>query len=152
MSRSGYSDDYDDDTYLRLGSWRGRVASALRGKRGQKLLFDLVTALDAMPVKRLIKDDLRVESEDTSACGVCALGAVAKLRGIDTAPLEELVDANEHDGLGAAFDIAGPLAAEIMYENDENALSPEQRWQYMRKWALAHLRIETILDLQQATA
>ena len=37
MSRSGYTDDLDAKRY---GLYRGRVASAIRGKRGQRLLRD----------------------------------------------------------------------------------------------------------------
>ena len=45
MSRSGYSDDDEDG---RLAMWRGAVQSAIRGKRGQAALRELLTALDAM--------------------------------------------------------------------------------------------------------
>ena len=61
MSRSGYIDDLDDP--LELGRWRGRVASAVRGKRGQRLLRDLLDALDAMPEKRLVADVLEVSAD-----------------------------------------------------------------------------------------
>lgn len=68
MSRSGYCDDYDCDP-LPLGRWRGQVASAIRGKRGQAFLRELVAALDAMPEKRLIANDLE------QAGNVCAIAA-----------------------------------------------------------------------------
>ena len=55
MSRSGYCDDLDP---LDLGRWRAQVASAIRGKRGQKLLKELLTALDSMPKKELIANEL----------------------------------------------------------------------------------------------
>lgn len=58
MSRSDYSEDLDMWDLIR---WRGQVASAIRGKRGQKLLRDLAAALDAMPVKALIADELQTE-------------------------------------------------------------------------------------------
>ena len=57
MSRSGYTDDLDDD--LAMGRWRGMVASATRGRRGQKLLTDLLAALDAMPEKALVAKQIR---------------------------------------------------------------------------------------------
>ena len=47
MSRSGYSDDIDDNWAHIM--WRGRVASSIRGKRGQAMLRELLAALDAMP-------------------------------------------------------------------------------------------------------
>ena len=51
MSRHGYSEDGDSDFPVAL--YRGRVASAIRGKRGQKMLKELLAALDAMPTKEL---------------------------------------------------------------------------------------------------
>ena len=59
MSRSGYT-DYDDSDFANWNHirWRGQVASATRGKRGQQFFRDLIAALDAMPTKVLITDDL----------------------------------------------------------------------------------------------
>lgn len=59
MSRSGYIDDYDDDNGS-LAMYRGQVASAMRGKRGQAFLRGLLSALDEMPEKRLIAGHLVV--------------------------------------------------------------------------------------------
>jgi hypothetical protein len=56
MGRHGYTDDSDD--VLDLGRWRAQVSSAIRGKRGQRFLRDVIRALDALPEKRLIKNDL----------------------------------------------------------------------------------------------
>ena len=47
MSRSGYSDDYEPSN---IAMWRGQVASAMRGKRGQAFLRELIEALDAFPI------------------------------------------------------------------------------------------------------
>ena len=129
MSRSGYADGCDDD--LALGRWRGMVASAIRGKRGQKLLTDLAAALDAMPEKALIIGEL-----ETAEGEVCALGALGKARGLDMAA----IDPSEPDVVAAAFDIAECLAQEIVWMNDEyfdayTAKTPEERWRGMRKWA-----------------
>ena len=71
MSRSGYSDDFDDNG--QLACYRGVIASATRGKRGQKFFRDLVMALDAMPIKRLVNNEL-----ETTDGEVCALGALGK--------------------------------------------------------------------------
>jgi hypothetical protein len=46
MSRSGYDESCDDNWGLIC--WRGAVASALRGRRGQAFLRELVDALDAV--------------------------------------------------------------------------------------------------------
>lgn len=130
MSRSGYSDDCDDN--WELIKWRGQVASATRGKRGQAFLRELIAALDAMPEKRLIAHDLRRNGE------VCALGSVGVRRGIDL----DALDPEEYGAIAAAFGIAHQLVQEIEWENDEGGYddTPEQRWQRMRDWACRHLR------------
>ena len=133
MSRAGYSDDIDEWAMIR---WRGQVASATRGKRGQKLLRDLLAALDAMPGKTLIRHELKTENGE-----VCALGALADARGIDVSQ----IDPEEPDDVAAVFDIASPLAREIVYYNDEHfdfryvgnqrvEITPEERWAGMRSW------------------
>lgn len=125
MSRSGYVDEMDSN--WEMIKWRGQVASAARGKRGQKLLRDLLAALDAMPEKVLITEDLENADGD-----VCALGAVGRARGIDMSKIDPEVP----EQVAAAFDIAAPLAQEIEYMNDEWEWneSPEARWRRMREW------------------
>lgn len=136
MSRSGYSDDLDA---LDLGRWRGQVAAATRGKRGQKFFRDLVVALDAMPEKQLVKSKL--ETDDGA---VCALGALGRFRSII---LEDL-DTYDHEQLGEAFDIAHQLAQETMFVNDEHYDdSDEERWQRVRAWAARQI-IPTEAELQ----
>lgn len=108
MSRSGYDDDCDD--VLALGRWRAQVKSAIRGKRGQRFLRDLIEALDELPEKKLIANDL----VDESGC-VCALGALGKKRSVAI----DSVDTHDYDALGSIFDIAHQLAQEVMWENDE---------------------------------
>lgn len=130
MSRANYSDDLDP---LDLGRWRGRVASATRGKRGQKLFRDLLEALDAMPEKRLIASELIKEGE------VCALGACGLKRGIDMSA----IDPEEPEQVAVAFDIAEPLAREIAFMNDEWGgynESGEARWKRMREWVVKQIR------------
>lgn len=164
MSRSGYSDDCDDGL---LGLWRGAVASATRGKRGQQALKEILQALDAMPVKELISDSLA-----TSEGEYCTLGALGASRGLDMSE----IDPDDWGQVSSIFNIAPALAREIVYENDE-ALSefyfkdveicgpmrpnwPEygsnrvsvrtpaedigfKRWQHMRNWANSQIRKET---------
>lgn len=137
MSRSGYHDDWDGDDW-QTALAMGAVASAMRGKRGQRLFSDLVEALDAMPVKRLITDDL-VREDSTGFENVCALGAVGKRRGLDMKPIDPL---DPHQ-VAAAFDISPTLAREVVYENDEGAWgreTPEQRWFRVRNWALSKIK------------
>lgn len=139
MSRSGYSDDLDA---LDLGRWRGQVASAIRGKRGQAFLRELLAALDAMPNKRLVRAEFEADGE------VCALGCIAKARGIDASQFDP-EDAIE---IGGVFGVADQLTREIMFENDEffdwspttgRADSPESRWRYMRNWVASQIKEQT---------
>lgn len=130
MSRSGYSEDLDQWDLIR---WRGQVASAIRGKRGQKLLSELLAALEAMPEKRLVSGDLEtVEGEH------CALGVLGKARGIAMAD----IDPEDPAQVASAFDIAEQLAQEIVYENDEQHRleTPGQRYERMKRWVAAQIR------------
>jgi hypothetical protein len=132
MSRSGYSDDYDEEIPGCL--WRQAVHRATTGYRGQHLLRKLRDALDAMPVKRLITNAIKDESG-----GVCALGALDP-----NAPAYKPDDNDWDDcharALAKHFGIAHSLAAEIVYMNDEFSAwrytdeTPEQRWVRMRAW------------------
>lgn len=130
MSRSGYSDDYDEEIPSCL--WRQAVHRATTGYRGQHLLKKLRDALDAMPVKRLITDAIKDERGD-----VCALGALDP-----TAPTYSEDDDgwfHSHE-LAKHFKIAHALASEIVYMNDEYLSwrakdeTPEARWVRMRAW------------------
>lgn len=132
MSRSGYSDDYED-----VAMWRGAVASAMRGRRGQAFLREMLEALDALPEKRLIRGRM---VED--GCG-CALGVVALKRGMDIEAIEVDPDDLDYEKLGPAFGIADALAREIMWTNDDAHPSyhetPEQRFHRMRSWVIDNL-------------
>lgn len=123
MSRSGYNDDSNGWEFIR---WRGAVNAALRGKRGQAFLKELLAALDAMPEKRLIADDLERNGE------VCAIGALGRSRCIDMSKL----DPEDGDAVAAQFGIARALALETVYINDEHwmAETPEERWRRVRAW------------------
>ena len=127
MSRSGYSDDCEN-----MALWRGAVNRAIKGKRGQEFLKEMVAALDAMPEKKLAADSFTQGGE------VCALGSVALKRGLDVSRFEESDDVWE--SVGHAFGIAPAMAAEIMFENDEIGATPEKRWAYMRAWAVSQIQ------------
>lgn len=151
MSRHGYSDDIDQWDLIK---WRGQVASAIRGKRGQRLLVDLVKALDAMPEKELITSKLvTVDGE------VCALGAVGLFRGTEMPMLDRSGDEYEGDDFDShemanLFDVAHQLAAEVMWQNDEGGSdyktvdgqwtyspeTPQERWVRVRAWAIRHIQ------------
>jgi hypothetical protein len=125
MSRSGYSDDCDNWDLIR---WRGAVASAIRGKRGQSFLKEMLTALDALPEKRLIAEELEKDGE------VCALGVIGRARGIDMSQL----DPEDYGAVSIAFGIPRALAQEIMFVNDDylwwKEATPEKRFATVRKW------------------
>lgn len=152
MSRSGYVEDCGDydESQWQLIMYRGAVASAIRGQRGQQILIDLVRALDAMPERRLARRTFNTE------CGACALGAVAQQRGVDLSDLEppkervmrgEEVDQVNTVELAKRLDIAESMAKEVMWENDDNfddsPLGQYDRWSHMRTWALNNMSEET---------
>lgn len=151
MSRSGYSDENEDNT---LGLWRGNIDRATCGKRGQVFFRELALALDAMPVKRLVKGELETDDGE-----VCSLGALRKAKGVALDPLIEC----DWDELGEAFNVAPMLTQEVMYHNDERGdfdyetqryrdaeETPEQRWARMRKWAAEQIIVtpEELTPLQ----
>lgn len=125
MSRSNYSEDGDTWAFI---CWRGAVNASIKGKRGQKLLKELLVALDEMEVKILIAEQL-----EHKGC-FCTLGVVGKSRGIDLTK----IDPDESYEVGKAFDIAEALSREIAYMNDEGFFgydeTPSNRWVRMRKW------------------
>lgn len=132
--RCGYSDDGEQ---LVKNMWRGRVASAMRGKRGQKLLRDCLYALDAMPEKRLIRDELVDETGE-----VCLLGAVGRARGV--ADIAQ-IDPTEHKILGERFNVAYCMIKEIEFINDDYGYqeTPEKRYQRVRRWLVDNIKITT---------
>lgn len=128
MSRSGYSDDIDGWDLIR---WRGAVNSALKGKRGQALLSEMATAMDAMPAKRLIAYELISREGE-----VCALGAVAKHKSLNVSG----IDPNCFEEIAGVFNISNALAREIAFMNDDYYdETPEIRWQRMREWVNINL-------------
>lgn len=130
MSRSGYNDDCDDWAIIR---WRGAVASAISGARGQAMLRELLEALDAMPEKRLIAHDI------VCSDGVCALGALGRKRGLDLSPL----DPEDTATLASRLGVAEALVREVVFMNDEAMFTPETpdaRWRRMRGWVAAQIK------------
>jgi hypothetical protein len=138
MSRAGYDDDCGGWDLIR---WRGAVASAIRGQRGQAFLREMLAALDALPEKRLESSVL------VSKTGCCAMGAVAVARGMDT----DKIDPFEREDVATAFGIAEAMAAEIAYENDHDGWwqrteTPEQRFTRMRAWVVEHIALDDADD------
>lgn len=141
MSRANYSEDIDNWDLIR---WRGQVSSAIRGRRGQEFLRELLAALDAMPNKKLVRMEFEQEG-----C-YCTLGVVAATRGVDLGVFDP-DDSEVGEQIGGALGIAHQLAREIMYENDEFTSwsdvtgrlpdDPAKRWQYMRAWVVERINV-----------
>jgi hypothetical protein len=133
MSRSGYSEDGDLEQWS-LICWRGAVNSAIKGARGQAFLREMLAALDALPEKKLIAGELAAHGE------VCAIGSVGQRRGLDMSKL----DPEDRDSVAGAFGIAPAMAAEIVFENDNDfswrTETPEARFARMRAWVVAQIR------------
>ena len=115
MSRYCDFDDYDHEPWME-GQAVGALRSAIRGRRGQQLLRDLVAGLDALPKPELAAGAL----EDPETGCVCALGAVRLQRGSEAVPLrfdptDEDVDWRE---LAEPFDISETLANAVVSENE----------------------------------
>lgn len=131
MSRSHYSEDGTTWDFIR---WRGAVSQAIRSKRGQFLLKELLDALDEMPVKKLARNALVTADGE-----YCALGVLGKKRGL---PLE-MIDPEDPEAVAKAFAVAPALVKEIAFENDDDFfycnLSPQGRWNYMRQWVERHI-------------
>ena len=132
MSRSGYSDDICEYQWQHI-MYRGAVASAFRGKRGQDFLKEMLVALDALPEKKLVAEEL-----ETVDGAVCAIGAVGKARGID----QKAIDPEDAVRVAGTFGVAESMAREIVYVNDDwgpSKETPEARFIRMRAWIVQHL-------------
>ena len=159
MSRSGYSEDSDDQWELIM--YRGRVASAIRGKRGQAFLLEALAALDAMPEKKLIAKSLKIEDG-----AMCVLGAVGQRRGFDAEKMKHLDQQFEfgaQDYVASQFGIAEVMVREIVWENDDGSHdkwimdenqkwcrlceTPEQRFARVRSWIVSKVRPVPIADI-----
>lgn len=141
MSRSGYCDGdwWDEGDQWRAIRWAGALKRAKEGHRGQAFFREMLAALDAMPVKRLVRSAL------VCADGCCAMGAVAIARQQDVSG----VDPEDPDQVAFALGIASALAADIADRNDDdfgcygpgNNETPEQRWHRVRGWVLKQIQV-----------
>jgi hypothetical protein len=130
MSRSGYVDDMDDQ--WASVRWRGAVASALNGFRGQAALIVLRDALDSMPAKRLISGELITADGE-----VCTMGRLAQAAGCNVAD----VDPYDAEQVAAALGLSEAMVKEIAYVNDDYwNETPEHRWTRMRAWVESHIK------------
>ena len=110
------------------------IAAAIRSKRGQTLLRDLLAALDAMPDKKLIAGDF---VRPNGSC--CALGVLGLARGIDPEYLSALGD--DYDRTSKSFGVSISLIRHIQNENDhrlKNA-TQQERWAHVREWVASNI-------------
>lgn len=146
MSRSGLHEaEFDSrEDVLAYGRFRAATHSAIRGKRGQKLLCDLRDALDAMPVKELIADKLITPQGE-----VCAVGCLMQARGIDKI---DHIDYADFEGIAKMLGVNEKVIQEIEFLNDQGYAEwlplpnvgynqefmkrdrPDERWRYLREW------------------
>lgn len=132
MSRSGYTEDVENN--WDLIRYRGAVTQAIRGKRGQAFLREMLATLDAMPEKALVANELEMDGQ------VCAMGSVGAARGIDMSK----IDPEDPETVAKTFGIAESMAREIAYVNDEGGPwrgdeTPEARFEWVRKWIAGKL-------------
>ena len=141
MSRYSDCDDYDWEPWME-GQAAGALRSAIRGRRGQQLLRDLIAGLDALPEPELASGVL----EDPETGCACALGVVRRQRGPEAVPLR--IDPTDPDldwrELAEPFDISLTLANEVVAQNDYNTVNNDEqsrrrRWVSVRAWAAGHL-------------
>jgi len=124
VSRFNSDGDCDSNSnYVYL--WDSRVRRIIEGKRGQRVLLELIEALLALPQRRLISGAIATPTGD-----VCTVGALAKKRGVnldrdnlyarrDEPPRGWEGDEEETADLGASLGITWTLAWQLGYMNDE---------------------------------
>jgi hypothetical protein len=90
--------------------WDANMERIYCGKRGQKVLRELIAALLALPERRLVADV--IQKPETGE--VCAIGALAKYRGIDPGEFEDSDDGTIELGekLGLGFMLSWQIGAE----------------------------------------
>jgi len=115
--------------------YRGAVASAINGRRGQEFLKVMLAALEEMPDKRLTQASLKDEDGE-----FCALGVVGNKYGLDL----DRLDSEEPEQVAKAFGIAPAMAKEIVFENDDDfgyfVETPEKRWRRMVSWVRSNIK------------
>lgn len=155
MSRSSYSEEFDDDYFPgQMELYRANVRRAINGQKGQARLRELRDVLEAMPVKALAAGVFIKGAE------ACALGewALAKLG--SNAALAEAVDGFDGDDSETA-DLLRPfgwprlVVMDLIYENDHIEMmhdpdhlpwhrwreeTPEERHARVLAWVKSHIR------------
>jgi hypothetical protein len=128
--RIGYSED--EDFPGQFGLWQANCRRSLKGKAGQAVLRELEQALLALPEKRLISYELKNEEGE-----VCAVGALAKYRGVETTK----ADPEEMEEVGVELGMPRLVAWKVVCVNDieldgygSHSITPEERYDKMLEW------------------
>lgn len=137
--RIGYSEDEDFPGQFEL--WQANCQRSLGGSAGQNTLRELEQALIALPEKRLIAGELEnAEGE------VCAIGALAKHRGLTSADIH--ADPEEMEEVGIELGMPRLVAWKIVEVNDVELgerkyripYTPEERYELMLSWVRGRIR------------
>lgn len=130
--RSGYTDDWDGDGPP-PEFYEQAVIRAFNGRRGRAAMRELLSALDAMPDKRLTDGQI----QDSEGC-MCTMGVLAASRGMDLARVP--YDPRE---LAAEVGLAQAMVREIISVNDDDFSwreeTPEARWKRVRAWVASQV-------------
>ena len=131
MSRIVYNDFDGEDFGFAEGRWLAHMKSACMGRPGQKVFGELEAVLAAMPDKRLIEGSLTNPDGE-----VCALGALARNRGMDLSAVFAETDEEVQMWAARELGLTETLAWVIMEENDEEleTATPERRHAAMLAW------------------
>jgi hypothetical protein len=143
MSRNYYSEDYEENAMHFL--WPAIIARSINGKRGQKFLNALATAMDEMPEKRLIAGRLITPEGEC-----CTMGVICKARNIDVSDIHY----NDPEEAAKLLNISPTMAFEIVFQNDDyfdynphigkTQETPDERWIRMRAWVDSKIRKDKV--------
>lgn len=135
--RISYSDEEDFPGQFFL--WQANCERSLGGRLGQAALRELEAALVALPTKRLIANDLQTPEGD-----VCAIGALARHKGITPSPegnVRGFDPEYEMEEIGVECGMPRMVAWKAVEKNDIELgyVTPEERYTRMLDWVRSEL-------------
>jgi hypothetical protein len=148
MSRIEYGEADDTASFLRCCAFSANTERHLNGKKGQAALKELEAALLALPEKRLESSRFVVVDGEKSEGSVCALGALALKRLMDTGlsrkeamkKLDESGPRETHGWEGVQetakfLNVKDNFAWEVIEQNDEcGGPTCEERYERVLEW------------------
>lgn len=147
MSRFWNDGEYEGNEEFRRGAWQENSRRAFASERGQKALRELRDALAALPRRRLLggqfADIFEQDDESIIVGDVCAIGALAKFKGMEFTSHHgtEDFDGFETAAIGKKLGMSYVMAYDIAYRNDEiyDSLGASERWWTMYGWLTAKI-------------